>query len=113
MDDYKIIVEQELCDTILPSCQRFVADSYPCRHNFGQKSAKCLRIPEKRRTFALWLRNHIASVKRQQTESSTIKNYKIMTKKNEMSARALTKEEMEKVNGGFVGGRGKFGPKIK
>jgi hypothetical protein len=36
-----------------------------------------------------------------------------MTKKDEMSVRALTKEEMEKVNGGFVGGRGKFGPIIK
>jgi hypothetical protein len=56
---------------------------------------------------------YLCTVKRQQTVSSTIKNYKIMTKKDEMSVRALTKEEMEKVNGGFVGGRGKFGPIIK
>ena len=33
-----------------------------------------------------------------------------MVQKNEMSARALTMEEMENVNGGFIGGRGKFGP---
>jgi hypothetical protein len=36
-----------------------------------------------------------------------------MTQKNFMSARALTMEEMENVNGGFIGGRGKFGPKKK
>ena len=36
-----------------------------------------------------------------------------MVQQNEMSARALTMEEMEYVNGGFIGGRGKFGPKKK
>jgi hypothetical protein len=36
-----------------------------------------------------------------------------MKQQNEMSARALTMEEMEHVNGGFIGGRGKFGPKKK
>ena len=34
------------------------------------------------------------------TRSLTIKNYKIMTQMNEMSARALTMEELENVNGG-------------
>ena len=38
---------------------------------------------------------------RQKTESITIKNYKIMAKMNEMSARALTMEELENVNGGI------------
>jgi hypothetical protein len=33
--------------------------------------------------------------------SINIKNYKIMTQQNEMSARALSMEELEKVNGGF------------
>ena len=33
-------------------------------------------------------------------ESQDTKNYKIMTQKNEMSARALTMEELENVNGG-------------
>ena len=32
----------------------------------------------------------------------TIKNYKIMKQMNEMSARALTMEELENVNGGRV-----------
>ena len=35
-----------------------------------------------------------------------------MKQQNEMSARALTMEEMEHVNGGFIGGRGKFSPKV-
>jgi hypothetical protein len=34
------------------------------------------------------------------TRSLTIKNYKIMKQMNEMSARALTMEELENVNGG-------------
>ena len=34
------------------------------------------------------------------TRSLTIKNYKIMTQMNEMSARALSMEELENVNGG-------------
>ena len=41
-------------------------------------------------------------------ESQDTKNYKIMTQKNEMSARALTMEEMENVNGGkfsIIGGQ--------
>ena len=45
--------------------------------------------------------------------SINIKKIKIMKQQNEMSARALTMEEMENVNGGFIGGRGKFGPKKK
>ena len=36
-----------------------------------------------------------------------------MVQQNEMSARALTMEEMEHVNGGFIGGRGKFRLKKK
>jgi len=36
-----------------------------------------------------------------------------MKQQNLMSARALTMEEMENVNGGFIGGRGKFSPKVK
>jgi flagellar biosynthesis/type III secretory pathway chaperone len=36
------------------------------------------------------------------TRSLTIKNYKIMKQMNEMSARALTMEELENVNGGRV-----------
>jgi len=40
------------CDTILPPRQRFVADPCPCRHNFGQKSAKLLPTSQNRRTFA-------------------------------------------------------------
>ena len=39
---------------------------------------------------------------RQTTRSLTIKIYKIMTQKNEMSARALGMEELENVNGGIV-----------
>ena len=35
--------------------------------------------------------------------SLTIKNYKIMKQTNEMSARALTMEELENVNGGIRG----------
>ena len=38
---------------------------------------------------------------REKTVSITIKNYKIMAKMNEMSARALTMEELENVNGGI------------
>ena len=41
------------CDTILPPRQPFVADRHPCRHNLGQKSAKCLPTSQNRRTFAL------------------------------------------------------------
>ena len=37
------------------------------------------------------------------TRSLTIKNYKIMKQMNEMSARALTMEELENVNGGIRG----------
>jgi len=36
------------------------------------------------------------------TENITIKIYKIMTQKNEMSVRALAMEELENVNGGKV-----------
>ena len=35
------------------------------------------------------------------TRSLTIENYKIMTQMNEMSARALSLEELENVNGGI------------
>jgi hypothetical protein len=68
-----------------------------------------LRIPQTRRTFA--------SSKGQLINSINIKNLKIMVQKNEMSARALTMEEMENVNGGMlkkiggIVGRGKFGSK--
>jgi len=37
------------------------------------------------------------------TRSLTIKNYKIIKQMNEMSARALTMEELENVNGGVRG----------
>ena len=40
-----------------------------------------------------------------QTRSLTIKKYKIMTQMNEMSARALSMEELENVNGGRVNRR--------
>ena len=40
------------------------------------------------------------SVRQDKKVSLTIKNYKIMTQMNEMSARALTMEELENVNGG-------------
>jgi len=45
---------------------------------------------------------------RQRTESLKIKNYRIMTQKNEMSARALAMEELENVNGGNILIRQKF-----
>ena len=40
------------------------------------------------------------SVRQDKKVSLTIKNYKIMTQMNEMSARALSMEELENVNGG-------------
>ena len=42
------------------------------------------------------------SVRQDKKVSITIEKYKIMTQKNEMSARALTMEELENVNGGKV-----------
>ena len=42
------------------------------------------------------------SVRQDKKVSITIKNYKIMTQMNEMSARALSMEELENVNGGKV-----------
>ena len=42
------------------------------------------------------------SVRQDKKVSLTIKNYKIMTQMNEMSARALSMEELENVNGGKV-----------
>jgi hypothetical protein len=89
---------------------QIVADPCPCRHNFTQKTAKYFPISQNRRTFA--------SSKGQLINSINIKNYKIMVQKNEMSARALTMEEMENVNGGMlkkiggIVGRGKFGLKL-
>ena len=41
------------------------------------------------------------SVRQDKKVSLTIKNYKIMTQMNEMSARALSMEELENVNGGI------------
>ena len=41
------------------------------------------------------------SVRQDKKVSLTIKNYKIMTQMNEMSARALSMEELEQVNGGI------------
>ena len=35
-----------------------------------------------------------------------------MAQKNEMNARMLSMDELENVNGGFIGGRGKFSPKV-
>jgi len=35
---------------------QIVADPCPCRHNLSQKSAKYLRIPQNRRTFASSIR---------------------------------------------------------
>ena len=78
---------------ILPPLRCFVADPCPCRHNLGQKSSKYFSISQNRRTFA--------SSKGQLINSINIKNLKIMVQKNEMSARALTMEEMENVNGGY------------
>ena len=50
---------------------------------------------------------------RQKTVSITIKNYKIMAKMNEMSARALTMEELENVNGGGIPRGGKLTVRVK
>ena len=45
--------------------------------------------------------SEITSSKGQLINSINIKDLKIMAQKNEMSARALTMEEMENVNGGY------------
>ena len=50
---------------------------------------------------------------RQKTVSITFKNYKIMAKMNEMSARALTMEELENVNGGGIPRGGKLTVRVK
>ena len=93
--------KQNLCDrdTIQPPRQPIVANRYPCRHNFSQKSAKCLRIPENRRIFASSIKiNDIRATTQQYMYNN--KNFKIMTQ-NFMSASALTMTELENVNGGI------------
>ena len=66
----------------------------------------CVKSPY---PFALANKQNACHCK-QETRSLTIKNYKIMAQKNEMSARALSMEELENVNGGNIFG---FIPRIK
>jgi hypothetical protein len=97
-------------DTIPPLFSPFVVNRAQCRNNLGHKSEKYLSTSQNRRTFA--------SSKGQLINSINIKNFKIMKQQNEMSARALTMEELENVNGGMlkkiggIVGRGKFGLKL-
>ena len=81
-------------DNIPPLFSPFVANRTQCRNNLGHKSAKYLLITKNRRTFASSKGQLINSI------NIKIKNLKIMTQKDEMSARALTMDEMENVNGG-------------
>jgi hypothetical protein len=74
---------------------QIVADPRPCRHNLSRKSAQYFSISQNRRTFA--------SSKGQLINSINIKINKIMKQQNEMSARALSMEELENVNGGRFG----------
>ena len=88
-------------DNIPPLFSPFVANRAQCRNKLGHKSAKYLSTSQNRRTFAQ-NRRTFASSKGQLINSINIKikNLKIMTQKDEMSARALTMDEMENVNGG-------------
>ena len=81
-------------DNIPPLFSPFVANRAQCRNNLGHKSAKYLSTFQFRRTFASSKGQLINSI------NIKIKNLKIMTQKDEMSARALTMNEMENVNGG-------------
>ena len=69
---------------------RFGQRSGVCPYKFEKNPGNFLESEENRRNFAS-----------SKTVSITIKNYKIMAKMNEMSARALTMEELENVNGGI------------
>ena len=99
------------CDTILQLSCRLSQMAAPVATTSGKSPANI--SPSPKTAVPLRCDSEITSSKGQLINSINIKNLKIMAQKNEMSARALTMEEMENVNGGFIGGRGKFSPKVK
>ena len=79
----------------------FVASGGDCRYKWEKKSGNFLEI--KKISVTLHCQSEQTTFERQEkkTVSLTIKNSKIMVKKNEEeSPRALNKEELEHVNGG-------------
>ena len=73
--------------------------SAPVATTSGQKSVNVCPPPKNALPLPTQTSNNACHCK---TRSLTIKNYKIMKQMNEMSARALTMEELENVNGGRV-----------
>ena len=79
----------------------FVACGGDCRYKWEKKSGNFLELKENLRNFASSSEKTTSEWQEKKTISLTIKNSKIMVKKNEEeSPRALNKEELEHVNGG-------------
>ena len=80
----------------------FVACGGDCRYKWEKKSGNFLEIEKNLRNFASSSEKTTSEWQEKKTISLTIKNSKIMVKKNEEeSARTLKKEELENVNGGI------------
>ena len=79
----------------------FVACGGDCRYKWEKKSGNFLEIEKNLFNFASSSEKTTSEWQEKKTISLTIKNSKIMVKKNEEeSPRALKKEELENVNGG-------------
>ena len=86
-------------DTLSPSSPVLSQINPPVATTSGQKSVNVCPSPQIALPLPLQTSNNACHCK---TRSLTIRIYKIMTQKNEMSARALSMEELENVNGGKV-----------
>ena len=86
-----------LYDNHNPSSPDLSQITNPVATTSGQKSANVCQPPKNALPLPTQTSNNACHCK---TRSITIKNYKIMKQMNEMSARALSMEELENVNGG-------------
>ena len=81
----------------------FVVCGGDCRYKWEKKSGNFLEIEKNLRNFASSSEKTTSEWQEKKTISLTIKNSKIMVKKNEEeSPRTLKKEELENVNGGQI-----------
>ena len=86
----------------------FVVCGGDCRYKWEKKSGNFLELKENLRNFVSSSEKTTSEWQEKKTISLTIKNSKIMVKKNEKeSPRALNEEELESVNGGGGGGNRK------